>query len=65
MNKVIEALKAAEGALITRREETAAMRSQANTARLMEQNPSRSRGRESAPGACPSPGGAFRACACS
>jgi regulator of protease activity HflC (stomatin/prohibitin superfamily) len=39
MNKVIEAQKAAEAALITRREETAAMRSQANTARLMEQNP--------------------------
>jgi hypothetical protein len=32
MNKVTEARKAAEAALITRREETAAMRSQANTA---------------------------------
>jgi regulator of protease activity HflC (stomatin/prohibitin superfamily) len=39
MNKVIEAQKAAEAALITRREETAAMRSQANTARILEQNP--------------------------
>jgi regulator of protease activity HflC (stomatin/prohibitin superfamily) len=37
MNKVTEAKKAAEAALITRREETAAMRSQANTAmRLRE-----------------------------
>jgi regulator of protease activity HflC (stomatin/prohibitin superfamily) len=46
MNKVIEAQKAAEAALITRREETAAMRSQANTARLMEQNPTLMRLRE-------------------
>lgn len=50
MNKVIEAQKAAEAALITRREETAAMRSQANTARLIEQNPTLMRLRESAPG---------------
>jgi len=46
MNKVIEAQKAAEAALITRREETAAMRSQADTARLMEQNPTLMRLRE-------------------
>ncbi|RMH17356.1 MAG: slipin family protein [Acidobacteria bacterium] len=39
MNRVTEARKAAEANLITRREETAAMRSQANTARLLESNP--------------------------
>lgn len=39
MNKVTEAKKAAEAALITRREETAAMRSQANTAKILETNP--------------------------
>jgi regulator of protease activity HflC (stomatin/prohibitin superfamily) len=39
LNKVIEAQKAAEANLIVRREETAAMRSQANTARLLENNP--------------------------
>jgi regulator of protease activity HflC (stomatin/prohibitin superfamily) len=39
MNKVTEARKAAEAALITRREETAAMRAQANTARLLETTP--------------------------
>lgn len=36
MNKVTEAKKAAEANLITRREEIAAMRSQANTARILE-----------------------------
>jgi hypothetical protein len=36
---VTEAKKAAEANLITRREETAAMRSQANTAKLLESNP--------------------------
>ena len=36
MNKVTEAKKAAEANLIVRREETAAMRSQANTAKLLE-----------------------------
>ena len=36
MNKVTEAKKAAEAHLISRREETAAMRSQANTAKLLE-----------------------------
>lgn len=39
MNKVTEARKAAEANLIVRREETAAMRSQANTAKLLESNP--------------------------
>jgi regulator of protease activity HflC (stomatin/prohibitin superfamily) len=46
MNRVIAAQKAAEAALVTRREETAAMRSQANTARLFEQNPTLMRLRE-------------------
>ena len=39
MNKVTEAKKAAEAALITRREETAAMRMQANTAKVLESSP--------------------------
>lgn len=39
MNKVMEAKKAAEASLITRREETAAMRMQANTAKILESNP--------------------------
>ena len=39
MNKVTEAKKAAEANLISRREETAAMRSQANTARVLSDNP--------------------------
>jgi regulator of protease activity HflC (stomatin/prohibitin superfamily) len=39
LNKVTEAKKAAEANLITRREETAAARSQANTARLLAENP--------------------------
>jgi len=39
LNKVTEAKKAAEAALITRREETAAMRSQSNTAKIFESNP--------------------------
>jgi regulator of protease activity HflC (stomatin/prohibitin superfamily) len=39
MNKVTEARKAAEAGLITRREETAAARMQANTARILESNP--------------------------
>jgi regulator of protease activity HflC (stomatin/prohibitin superfamily) len=38
LNQVVQAKKAAEAALITRREETAAMRSQANTAKLLENN---------------------------
>jgi len=39
MNKVTEAKKAAEASLITRREETAAMRMQASTAKILESNP--------------------------
>jgi regulator of protease activity HflC (stomatin/prohibitin superfamily) len=39
MNRVTEAKKAAEANLIARREETAAMRSQANTAKLLTDNP--------------------------
>lgn len=46
MNKVTEAKKAAEANLIARREETAAMRSQANTAKLIEGNPTLMRLRE-------------------
>ena len=39
LNRVTEARKVAEASFITRREETAAMRSQANTAKIMESNP--------------------------
>jgi len=39
MNKVTEAKKAAEANLISRREETAAIRSQANTAKLLADSP--------------------------
>ncbi len=46
MNKVTEAHKAAEANLIYRREETAAMRSQANTAKLLQDNPTLMRLRE-------------------
>jgi regulator of protease activity HflC (stomatin/prohibitin superfamily) len=46
LNKVTEARKAAEAALITRREETAAMRSQANTARILDSTPTLMRLRE-------------------
>jgi regulator of protease activity HflC (stomatin/prohibitin superfamily) len=46
LNKVTEAKKAAEANLIVRREETAAMRSQANTARLLADNPTLMRLRE-------------------
>ncbi len=46
MNKVTEAKKAAEANLIVRREETAAMRSQANTARQLTDNPTLMRLRE-------------------
>ena len=38
MNKVTEAKKEAEANLITRGEETAALRSQANTAKLLAEN---------------------------
>jgi regulator of protease activity HflC (stomatin/prohibitin superfamily) len=46
MNKVTEAKKAAEANLISRREETAAMRSQANTAKLLADKPTLMRLRE-------------------
>lgn len=46
MNKVTEAKKAAEANLISRREETAAMRSQANTAKVLADNPTLMRIRE-------------------
>ena len=46
MNKVTEARKAAEANLIARREETAAMRSQANTAKVLADNPTLMRLRE-------------------
>jgi len=46
MNRVTEARKAAEANLIVRREETAAMRSQANTAKLLQENPTLMRLRE-------------------
>jgi regulator of protease activity HflC (stomatin/prohibitin superfamily) len=46
LNRVTEARKAAEASLVTRREETAAMRSQANTARIFESNPTLMRLRE-------------------
>lgn len=39
MNRVTEARKAAEANLISRREETAAIRSQVNTAKLLAENP--------------------------
>ncbi|GAA4439944.1 slipin family protein [Bremerella cremea] len=46
MNKVTEAKKAAEANLIVRREETAAIRSQANTAKLLADSPTLMRLRE-------------------
>jgi regulator of protease activity HflC (stomatin/prohibitin superfamily) len=46
LNRVTEARKAAEADLLTRREETAAIRSQANTARIFESNPTLMRLRE-------------------
>ena len=46
MNKVTEAKKAAEANVIARREETAAIRSQANTAKLLADNPMLMRLRE-------------------
>ena len=46
MNKVTEARKAAEANLIFRREETAAIRSQANTAKLLADSPTLMRLRE-------------------
>ncbi len=46
LNQVIEAQKAAEANLIRRREETAAARSQANTAKLLAGNPTLARMKE-------------------
>jgi regulator of protease activity HflC (stomatin/prohibitin superfamily) len=46
LNKVIEAKKAAEAGVITRREEAAALRHQANTAKLFVDNPTLLRLRE-------------------
>jgi hypothetical protein len=46
MNRVTEAKKAAEANLIARREETAAIRSQANTAKLLADQPMLMRMRE-------------------
>ncbi len=46
LNSVLEAQKRAEAELIKRREETAAARSQANTARLLAENPVLARMRE-------------------
>ncbi|MEO0586916.1 MAG: slipin family protein [Planctomycetota bacterium] len=46
LNQVIEAQKQAEANLIRRREETAAARSQANTAKLLSENPALSRMKE-------------------
>ncbi|MEK7705772.1 MAG: slipin family protein [Myxococcota bacterium] len=46
LNKVTEAKKAAEAAMIMRREETAAIRSQLNSAKLYESNPTLMRMRE-------------------
>jgi hypothetical protein len=46
MNKVIEARKAAEASVITRREESAALRHQANAAKLLAENPTLQRMRE-------------------
>lgn len=46
LNRVIEAQKQAEADLIKRREETASARSQANTARLLAENPTLARLRE-------------------
>jgi hypothetical protein len=46
MNKVTEATKAAETHLIVRHEETAAKRSQANAAKILQDNPTPMRLRE-------------------
>jgi regulator of protease activity HflC (stomatin/prohibitin superfamily) len=46
MNRVVAAQKEAEANQIARREETAAMRSQCNTAKILEQNPTLMRLRE-------------------
>ncbi|HMP03592.1 MAG TPA: slipin family protein [Gemmatales bacterium] len=46
LNRVTEAKKAAEANLIARREETAAIRSQANSAKMLQENPTLMRLRE-------------------
>ena len=46
MNKVIEAHKASEAAVIPRREEAAALRHQLNAAKLLAENPTLQRLRE-------------------
>ena len=46
LNQVIEARKRAEANVIRRREETAAARSQANTAKLLQDNPALARMKE-------------------
>ncbi len=46
LNKVIDARKVAEANIISRREETAAVRSQINTAKLIQDNPALMRLRE-------------------
>ena len=46
LNQVIEAEKQAQANLIRRREETAAARSQANTAKLLAENPTLARMKE-------------------
>ncbi len=46
LNQVIEAEKSAQANLIKRREETAAARSQANTAKLLAENPTLARMKE-------------------
>jgi regulator of protease activity HflC (stomatin/prohibitin superfamily) len=46
LNQVIEAEKQAQANLIRRREETAAARSQANTAKLLAENPALARMKE-------------------
>lgn len=46
MNKVIEAQKASEASVITRREEAAALRHQLNAAKLLAENPTLQRLRE-------------------
>lgn len=46
LNRVIEAQKAAEAEIIKRREETASARSQANTAKLLAENPALARMKE-------------------
>ena len=46
LNRVVEARSEAEASLMTRREEIAAIRAQANAAKILENNPSLMRMRE-------------------